>query len=135
MFKTMVSLSQMGSRAIHDMLIEEKYLRLIESGAKSIEGRVKRPQYAVIKANDVIRFIDTKNKNHTSHFLVEKVTFYKCFEEMLKKEGLPNCLPGITTLSEGLNVYHSFPSYKQDAEKLGVIAFKVLKAPTQLWNS
>ncbi|HUD00913.1 MAG TPA: hypothetical protein VMR37_01165, partial [Rhabdochlamydiaceae bacterium] len=57
-----------------------------------------------------------------------KITFlrtFPTFREMLKKEGLENCLPGMADLEEGVAVYHHFPRYREREKELGVLAIGI----------
>ena len=49
---------------------------------------------------------------------------YDSYEDMLKVEGLKNCLPTATSVTEGCNIYRSFPGAYQE-RKRGVLAFRI----------
>jgi len=45
------------------------------------------------------------------------------FKDLLKTCGLRNCLPGCTSLKEGIAAYRSFENYERDEKTHGVVAF------------
>ena len=49
---------------------------------------------------------------------------YASYENMLKVEGLQNCLPTVTSATEGCNIYRSFPGAYME-RKRGVLAFRI----------
>ena len=49
---------------------------------------------------------------------------YDSYEVMLKVEGLQNCLPTTTSVTEGCNIYRSFPGAYME-RKNGVLAFRI----------
>ena len=101
------------------------YFTSIASGKKTVEGRLNKPPISSIKVNETIRFLDVFD--HKRHVDVKAIRLqaYSSFHEMLEKEGLENCLPGITDLNEGVKIYHDFPSYKENEKQLGVLAIGI----------
>jgi ASC-1-like (ASCH) protein len=71
----------------------------IETNEKRVEARIGIPKYTGTKVGDVITFVcGTKTVSRT---IICKVT-YTSFEEMLKVEGMNNCLPGVTSFKEAV---------------------------------
>lgn len=103
----------------------KKYIQLIRSGAKTVEGRVAAPLYTKIKAGDLVRFFYRTNASDDVVCLVKCVSRYPSFGEMLAAEGVANCIPGTTDLAEALQVYHTFPKYQEKELKYGVLAFRL----------
>ena len=44
---------------------------------------------------------------------------------MLQTLGVTRALPGVTSIEEGVAIYHKFPNYEKKAEKHGVVAFEL----------
>ena len=109
----------------HTILIQKRYLDFIESSLKTIEGRVNRSNYSKISEGDQIDFVSVEQPQKTLSCCVKAVHLFKTFREMLENLGIENCLPGISKLEEAEKIYLSFPNYKEDERKFGVIAFKI----------
>ncbi len=108
----------------YKMNLQSKYLLDVLSGKKSIEARLFRDKHTQIGKDDEILFKDKSGLQSALCKVLEAIR-YGSFYEMLQFEGLEKCLPGIKTISEGVSVYHSFPSYKVLEFKTGVIAFRL----------
>ena len=111
---------------IYPVLINPVYLELIRNGAKTVEGRVKKPPYDGIQSGDRILFRSTQNSTDELICLVKLATVYTSFEEMLLAEGIKNCLPKQSSLAVAVQLYYSFPNYEKDSKRLGVIAYRIL---------
>jgi ASC-1-like (ASCH) protein len=109
----------------HTIYIQQKYLDLIQSSLKTIEGRVNRSKYSKIKEGDQIDFISVEKPERNLSCSVKTVYLFKTFKEMLENLGFENCIPGVSKLDEAEKIYLSFPNYKEDEKKFGVIAFKI----------
>lgn len=105
--------------------IQKKYLDFIRTGQKVVEGRLFTPKYKQLKVGQVVRFYEN---DHPQNFLDVQITSlnaYPTFREMLEKEGLPSCLPGIESLDEGVSIYHQFPNYQTEETLKGALAIGV----------
>lgn len=65
-------------------------------------------------------------------FLFDKIEKYEknvkgriATEELLKKEGVNNCLPGATNLAEAVENYRNFPNYASMELSYGVLALRL----------
>jgi ASC-1-like (ASCH) protein len=103
----------------------EKYICWIRDGVKTVEGRVNDPKYENIKAGSLIRLFDQSNESSYVLCLVKSVNRYKTFEEMLKTEGVSNCVPETSDLEEALKIYRGFPGYEVREVKYGALAFQL----------
>ncbi len=101
------------------------FFEQICSGQKTIEGRLFTSKYANLVKGDHLKIADTECANNFVYAEITRLTRYSSFLNMLEKEGLTNCLPGIRTLEEGLETYHSFPDYKSKELEYGVIAIAI----------
>uniref|UniRef100_A0A6C0BDC4 ASCH domain-containing protein n=1 Tax=viral metagenome TaxID=1070528 RepID=A0A6C0BDC4_9ZZZZ len=105
--------------------LQDKYFDLIKSGAKTIEGRLKKGDFVSLKVGDLITFF---NKDHDEIVVVIKeIKHYSNFVEFLE-ENLNDALPGIDNLEDGIMIYREI--YTEENENLyGVIAisFEIIK--------
>lgn len=107
--------------------LKEPYYSQILSKVKTVEGRINSGQFKNLKIGDQITFFN----NHTRAFqkeahckIIDKHV-YSSFEEMLKAEGLNNCLPGTKSLAEGVRIYDDLPGFRQRAKESGVVGIKI----------
>ena len=114
---------------VYEKNLSEPWFSLIKLGLKTVEGRLNKGDFQIIKKNDIIKF--TNNDFSLPRKYKVKVTskkVYNTFIEYLKNETLEKCLPGIDSLEEGLSVYYKY--YKKEDEqtyKIVALRFKVLK--------
>lgn len=102
-----------------EMNVSEPYYSQIKSGQKIIEGRMSSKRFREIKKGDRILI------NKKLPAFVDEVMNFASFEDMFNHYGLENCLPSVSSLKEGLDIYEKFYS-KDDIRKHGVIAIKLL---------
>lgn len=115
----------------HSLRIKKVYYNQINSGQKKLEIRVGYSQIKRIKAGDTITFSDYSNKK----FLVERITRYDDFAEMLDTENPAEVIPGVTKY-KALELLQEI--YPEDKERLGVyvielrrpedVSIKIMKA-------
>lgn len=101
------------------------YFRMVQSGRKTVEGRLNKPELHNLKVGERIRF---QRENQAHNFVNVKVISlrtYPTFREMLDKEGLHRCLPNVKSLEEGVHLYHSFPSYYEKEKLYGALAIRI----------
>lgn len=103
-----------------DLTVQNIYLEQIQSGEKSVEGRLAKPKYINLAPGDKISF------NGTLEVTITKVTRYKSFMQMIQSEGIERVLPGVTSLKEGVAVYRQFYS-EEDEKTYGVAAITITK--------
>ncbi len=99
------------------------YFQAIASGAKTVEGRLKKPELAALQPGDLIEFISEDDRTMRAEVVYNKE--YRSFREMLLQEGIARCLPGLSNLEEGIQIYHSFPGYKAKEKELGVLGIGI----------
>lgn len=112
-----------------------KYLDLIRSGDKTVEGRIRAGKWADVIPGDTFNFISTatpQNEFECSgneapiiaavRCRATSVRHYDCYQDMLEGEGLEKCLPGVTSLEAGVEVYRSIPGYREREREAGVVA-------------
>lgn len=103
----------------------KEYIHLIRSGVKTIEGRCAVPLYMKIKAGDMVRFFYRSNASDDVICEVIRVSKYQTFKDMLIAEGVNNCVPTATSLERALEVYHSFPKFREKELEYGVLALQL----------
>lgn len=104
--------------------IKKQYFDFIANGKKTVEGRIYSHPFTKATKGDVVTFINQSQKVTCK---ITEIVKYKSFKDMLDKEGVRNCLPDISTVDEGVKIYHSIPGYEDKAKKFGVIAVRIEK--------
>lgn len=104
------------------LLIQQEYLNYIKSGSKTVEGRIASTSLKAVNAGDTILF---KCMDELVSCRVVQKYIYESFAEMLKDRGLQNCLPSVNDVNVGIEIYRSFPNYRELEVKCGVIAFEI----------
>jgi len=102
---------------------KEPYFTFVKNGKKTIEGRLKKENYDLVKAGDQI-IIWNERETESLKVRVKRVCAYKSFEQMLENEELKKVLPEVKTINEGLAVYRKFYTEEQE-RKFGVLAIEV----------
>jgi ASC-1-like (ASCH) protein len=105
--------------------VSEPWFSLIKTGLKTVEGRLNKGEFAMMKPGDKIVFSNDQLP-FPRKFTVKIIGIkkYANFKEYLQKETLPSCLPGIKKLEEGLAIYHMYYT-PEDAERFGIVAIKM----------
>ncbi len=106
--------------------LKREYFLLVKNGKKTVEGRIKTGPFKNARQDDVITF---KNGEDRVRCRITDVVSYNSFKEMLEREGLENCLPGVRSLEEGVRIYNNIPGYADKAFRFGVIALRILREP------
>lgn len=104
--------------------VQEPWFSLIKSGTKTIEGRLNKGDFAEIRAGDLITWIGPAGSGNRFTTRVMALYYHKSFASYLRARTLKACLPGITTLKAGVDVYYRYYS-KQDEKKYGIVAIKL----------
>lgn len=67
---------------------------------------------------------DTKPQIKTCRTTIERIEHYPTFNDMIKSEGESHVVPGISTISQGVQIYYQF--YTPEEEKTyGVLALRI----------
>lgn len=94
-------------------------MSFILNGQKTIESRLNKGKFKNLQIGDIL-IIGPEEKK----FIIDKLTVYKSFREILEKEGIENIIPDKKTLDEAGSVYYNFYTKKQE-EEFGVIAIGI----------
>ena len=111
--------------------VSEPWFSLIQSGTKSVEGRLAKSRFAEIQPGEIIKWTNeeqkTKDGKPMSREVITRVSgvvYYPDFEKYLTTERLKNCLPGVKTIKDGVTVYHKvYP--KEERQKYKVMAIRL----------
>lgn len=114
--------SHMSQSYIKDLA--EPWFTLIKLGIKISEGRVRKGIWKDIRRGDKITFTNNLyGENRSFTVTVLDVTYYPIFHTYLEREGLPQCLPGIDSINQGVAVYRQYYTVEQE-QKNGVIGIR-----------
>lgn len=112
--------------------VSEPWFSLIQSGQKSVEGRLAKSRFAEIQVGDILKWTNSeqtgKDKKPVAREFTTRVSaivYYKDFETYLATERLKNCLPGVRTIKDGVAVYHKFYP-KEERQKYKVMAIHLV---------
>ena len=108
----------------HECHVSKPYKRLIESGEKDVEGRLRKGVFAVINSGDRLVIRGDDDDGEPIEATVVAVRQYPTFKRYLEAEGLRRTLPGVETIAEGVKVYRRFYSRAKEVE-YGVAAVEI----------
>lgn len=108
----------------HEMKLSEPYYSLVKSGEKTVEIRVYDKKRQELKKGDKINFTKRDGKGKIEK-TIKKIQISKNFETALKRSTLRKAMPNICKIKEGVEIYNSFPNYKEDSKKYGVISIYI----------
>lgn len=113
------------NRILFTLQLQMRFFTQVTLGKKVIEGRIFTPKYASLAVGSIIRMTEAERASHFVDVHVTRLTRYSSFRNMLKNEGIENCLPGVDCIEEGVKIYHSFPDYQVNEAKYGVLAIGI----------
>jgi len=99
------------------------WFAFLQNKVKTIEGRLAKPGKVAssVQPGDTITFVCGLESFDA---IVVRCSHYACIEDYLIVEGLSNCLPGVDTINEGVDIYHQFYSAEAEA-RYGVMAIEI----------
>jgi ASC-1-like (ASCH) protein len=113
----------------HSFAVNDPWFSLIQSGRKTVEGRLRKGKYAEIRTGDKIVFTLS---HRSTCVIVEAVRHYPTFEQMITANTIENTLPGVADVTSGVAVYRKFYTAAQEKE-FGALAICIRKqAPDAL---
>jgi len=112
----------MSTSALGAIKVAPQYFQQIQSGLKTVEGRIAKDKFCSLREGQVLEFVSENARLRTR---ILELKQFPTFKNLLEHYGLKTCLPALDCLEEGVNVYHSFPNYKQNESKFGVIGIKI----------
>jgi ASC-1-like (ASCH) protein len=102
--------------------VDKDVFESIKNGSKNIETRRAIPEYLSINENDTLTFICGEEMIKKT---VNKVHHFKTIEEMLNVFNFKQIMPFANSVSELREKYYSFPNYKEEIEKRGLIVLEM----------
>ncbi|HWA64284.1 MAG TPA: ASCH domain-containing protein [Candidatus Paceibacterota bacterium] len=94
----------------------------IKAGRKKVETRAATERYRDIKSGDEVVLMCGRSKITKT---VTKISRFRTIAELLKKYTPGQINPGLHTYEETVQMYHSFPGYKEKIEEFGLIALEL----------
>jgi len=113
----------MSTESVIECSVQEPWFTLIESGLKTVEGRLYKGRFVDFKRGDTVKWFVEGTKRECFTEIVDIVR-YSSFEDMLHKETVKHVLPGVPDVESGVNVYRKFYTKEKEAE-YGVQAIHV----------
>jgi ASC-1-like (ASCH) protein len=110
---------------IKEFTLQRQYLKLIETGLKTAEGRINSGGFAKLEVGSKVKFFEKNNPKNYVICEVLEIKSYLTFREMLESEGVENMLPGITSLEEGVQIYEKISGYRERCQKSGCLGLKI----------
>lgn len=102
----------------------EPYYSLVKRGQKTIECRVRKGKYRLIKPGDHI-VINNQEETDSFEVLVKDVRPYKTFRELLESEPLNQVIPEVKTVDEAERIIFDRFYTKEQEKEFGVVAIEV----------
>lgn len=100
----------------------------IRSGKKTVETRAASKNTQAIAPGSLLELTCA---GESFHKLVDSVEFFKSVEELYRDPIFEQVLPGVSSLKEAMDIYHSFPGYRDRIKNNGLVAFH-LKSPLEI---
>jgi ASC-1-like (ASCH) protein len=101
-----------------DINVADPWFSHIRSGAKTVEGRLNKGKFAELKVGSTLVIAKSGGNARTKRLVavVTRVVRYPSFETYLSQEGLARTLPGVASISDGVDVYRQFYTVDQEKE-------------------
>lgn len=102
---------------VFQMMCDEPWFSLIQTGIKPVEGRKNSPRYHQIQTGDFIEF-----SNGTDKFLavVTEIRSYDSLEDYLMDVTFQKALPNVASFDEAIKIYHQW-STPNEIQKYGFL--------------
>ena len=104
--------------------LRKQYFEAIKNGSKTVEGRVNSAKFQELKPGMIMQFA-LPESHETIPCIITGIYRYTSFEDMLKSEGVEQMLPGTQSLQEAIELYESFPGYKEEVKTQDALALRI----------
>lgn len=104
----------------------EPYFSQVKNGTKTIECRIRKGKYRLIKPGDQI-IVNNQGETDSFGVKVKAVRTYKTFRGLLKKEPLAQAMPGVKSVDEAERIIFDRFYTKDQETKFGVVAIEVVR--------
>ena len=94
----------------------------IKEGKKKIETRAATKKYRNIKAGDIVVLSCGAQRFEK---IVRSVHIYKTIRALLRSHKPKEINPRVSTEAELIDIYYSFPDYREKIKKFGLIALEL----------
>ncbi len=94
----------------------------LKSGSKKVETRAGTVKNTKIKVGDTLKFVCGKNSFEKD---VAKVEHFKNIKALLKTYKPKDINPNLRTEGETIDMYYSYPNYREKIKKYGLVAFRL----------
>ena len=108
------------------MSLDTIYFDYIKNGKKLYETRIYDEKRRKIKLLDNVKFIDKNNKKRFFNATITELSYFNNFKDAIEEVGVKKVLPNAKSLVDAVNIYNSFPGYKENSKKYGVLRMKFL---------
>jgi ASC-1-like (ASCH) protein len=105
----------------HRLHCQDPWFTLIQSGKKSVEGRKNHPKYRNFRIGDSVIFHLGDEEFETR---IVALRLYGSIEDYLMGETISRVLPGVHSISEGVDVYLQWNT-REEVKRLGFIAIEI----------
>ena len=112
----------MSTSTLGAINVAPQYFQQIRSGLKTVEGRIAKEKFCSFREGQILEFISEDDSLRTR---ILELKQFPTFKDLLEHYGLKTCLPDLDCLEAGVKIYHSFPNYKENESKFGVIGIKI----------
>lgn len=102
--------------------VQEPYKTFMLKGIKTVEGRLDKGKFAIIKIGDILEI-----ESEDAVFKIIAKNIYPNFRKMLEKEGIKNVIPDKDNINDAVSVYYRFYTKEQE-KKFGVVAIKIKRS-------
>jgi len=103
--------------------LQNVHYRCIADGSKTVEIRLNDSKRREIKAGDKVRLLPMGDAVTYLEVGIESIYSYPTFAAALESQGYYNALPLCSNLTEAINTYLAFDSYRTQEAENGVLAF------------
>jgi len=104
--------------------VSEPWISMIQTGIKTVEGRLKRKNFSLMRVGDMVEWINSEYEMKRVKTIIKEIREYRTFREYLESEGLERCLPEIKDIESGIMVYYKYYT-EEDERKYGIVALRL----------
>jgi ASC-1-like (ASCH) protein/GNAT superfamily N-acetyltransferase len=110
-----------------EVTLKKLYVKAIQDGSKTVEGRINSGMFRNLKVGQTIRFFSSYLPEDQVTCKITGLNSYPSFEKMLRTEGHQSCLPESSSIEAAVRTYHNIPSFTERAARSGVLAIQIQK--------
>lgn len=103
--------------------LKAEYVRQIQSGAKTFEGRIYAGPFRGYRVGDKVNWFAGQELRVLTE--ITEIRVFNTFEEMLTAVGFKKMLPLVPSFEAAVQAYKNIPGYLEKSRASGVVAFGV----------